>query len=257
MDTIDFTNLNRQFMFRQKDIGKFKADVVAEFVQRRCPGVKIVTYKKRVQQIPFEDYKQFPIILGGLDNVQARKYLNKIVFLINEEQEDTQCYYIDGATEGFEGQCLVVDAYNTSCYECSLLDELTTQIKANYCTIANKPRTPEHCVQYVLEKLWEQERPGEVRDNDNADHLEWIYQKSLARAKQFNIEGVTSMLSLGVTKNVIPAIASTNALIAAATTNQVFKILSGCNPPLNNYMLYKGGTFIGCETEQLAKKSTC
>jgi molybdopterin/thiamine biosynthesis adenylyltransferase len=36
-------------MFRQKDIGKFKADVVAEFVQRRCPGVKIVTYKKRVQ----------------------------------------------------------------------------------------------------------------------------------------------------------------------------------------------------------------
>ena len=54
------------------------------------------------------------------------------------------------------------------------------------------------------------------------------------------------MLALGVTKNVIPAIASTNALIAAATTNEVFKILTGCNRSLNNYMLYKGGTFIGC-----------
>lgn len=83
MDTIDFTNLNRQFMFREKDIGKYKADVVAEFVKSRCPGVKIVTYKKRVQEIPFNDYRQFPIIVGGLDNIEARKYLNKIVFLIN------------------------------------------------------------------------------------------------------------------------------------------------------------------------------
>jgi len=68
----------------------------------------------------------------------------------------------------------------------------------------------------------------------------------VARAKEFNIEGVTPMLALGVTKNIIPAIASTNALIAAVTTNEVFKILSGCNPTLSNYMLYKGGTFIGC-----------
>ena len=93
------------------------------------------------------------------------------------------------------------------------------QPKANYCTIANKPRTPEHCIQYVLEKLWEEERKGEVRDNDNLEHLNWVYEKSLERARQFNIEGVTQMLALGVTKNVIPAIASTNALIAAVVTN--------------------------------------
>jgi hypothetical protein len=28
-------------------------------------------------------FTQFPIIVGGLDNIEARKYLNNIVFLIN------------------------------------------------------------------------------------------------------------------------------------------------------------------------------
>lgn len=46
----------------------------------------------------YQFYTQFPIIIGGLDNIEARKYLNKIVFMINEEQMETACYYLDGAT---------------------------------------------------------------------------------------------------------------------------------------------------------------
>ena len=72
-DTIDVTNLNRQFLFRCKDIGQSKAEVAARFINDRCPWMKVVPYHGKIQDKDITFYKQFKVVISGLDNVEARR----------------------------------------------------------------------------------------------------------------------------------------------------------------------------------------
>lgn len=62
-------------------------------------------------------------------------------------------------------------------------------------------------------------------DTDDPEHIGWLYTVASARAEEFKIEGVTWSLTQGVVKNVIPAIASTNAIIAGTLNRWHFFFL--------------------------------
>ncbi|KAK2757075.1 hypothetical protein FQN54_005044 [Arachnomyces sp. PD_36] len=257
MDTIDISNLNRQFLFRQDDVGKPKAEVAASFVERRVKGVKITPFVGKIQDKDEDYYMQFKIVVCGLDSIEARRWINAtLVGMVDAEDPESLKPLIDGGTEGFKGQARVILPSLTSCIECQL-DMHAPRAAVPLCTIATIPRQPQHCIEWAHQIAWGEKRKGEEFDNDNMDHISWVYSAAVERSKQFSIPGVTLSMTQGVVKNIIPAIASTNAVIAAACTSEALKLATSCNPFLENYMMYAGEEGVYTYTFAAEQKSDC
>uniref|UniRef100_A0A3P9PXT2 NEDD8-activating enzyme E1 catalytic subunit n=1 Tax=Poecilia reticulata TaxID=8081 RepID=A0A3P9PXT2_POERE len=273
MDTIDVSNLNRQFLFRSKDVGRPKADVAADFINNRIPGCHVVPY-------PFHrDFKlliffgnflwkkketKFHIIVCGLDSIVARRWMNGMLLslLVYEDgvvDQTSVIPLVDGGTEGFKGNARVILPGLTACVDCTL-ELYPPQINFPMCTIAAMPRLPEHCVEYVRILQWPKEMPfgdGVALDGDDPEHIQWVFQRSLERSAEFSITGVTYRLTQGVVKRIIPAVASTNAVIAAACATEVFKLATSAYVPLSNYMVFNDVDGLYTYTFEAERKENC
>ncbi|VEL18498.1 unnamed protein product [Protopolystoma xenopodis] len=262
MDTIDISNLNRQFLFRTKDIGRSKAEVAAEFIMKRIPSCKVIPHFNKIQDFGDNFYRQFNVVVCGLDSVLARRWINStLAGLVRYDSSGvpdphTVIPLVDGGTEGFRGNSLVILFGHTGCLECAL-DLYPPQVNFPLCTIAHTPRLPEHCIEFARVLLWPQEKPFGASvelDADIPEHIQWIYEKALVRASEFGISGITMRLVKGVIKRIIPAVASTNAIIAASCATEVFKLVTFCYDYLNNYMNFNDADGIYTYTFPIERK---
>lgn len=236
MDTIDLSNLNRQFLFREKDIGQPKAETAVRAVSNKIPDLNLKFHYCAVQDLPNSFYKNFNAVIAGLDSIEARRYINAVVHSLVEYDADgnvdetSQIPLLDGGTEGFKGHVRIVipGDPDIACLDCNL-DLYPPQVTYPMCTLANTPRLPEHCIEYAKVVLWPKSNPfgPETKiDTDNTSHINWLFQQAKSRADTFKISGVTFRKTLGVVKNIIPAVSSTNAIIAASCVNEMFKLIT-------------------------------
>merc|ERR1712100_125315 len=272
MDTIDVSNLNRQFLFRGPDVGKYKAEVAAAFVNKRVRGANVVAQNCKIQDKDDDFYRQFQMVICGLDSIAARRWMNSTLCGLVEEDDDgnidpdTIIPMIDGGTEGFRGQARVIIPRMSSCFECSI-DAFPPQKTFPLCTLAATPRIPEHCIQWASIVAWSEKKPFGLDakdqskplaiDKDDPAHMQWLFERAKERAEANNIKGVTYKLTQGVIRNIIPAIASSNAIIAAACVNEALKVATNIAANLDNYLMYMADNGLYAHTFNYEKKENC
>lgn len=265
-DTIDLTNLNRQFLFRLKDVNKGKAEVAAAFVKKMVPDIELDMKCCFIQDVKNPDvfYKQFDLVICGLDNIEARKWMSKqlmtnVTFVPNQDVQGTIVDpatiipMIDGGTEGFKGQTHVIVPFMNADFNERVAEFFPPREAVASCTIATNPRKPEHCVvfakvkmwpkyakQMVADGKWEEERKP---DSDDREDMMKINEMALAHAKKYNITGIDYNFTMGVVKNIIPAIPCSNAMVSASCVAEAIKILSYGGQTMNNFMMVAGDNY--------------
>lgn len=138
LDTIDLSNLNRQFLFRHEHIKKSKALVAKETAQKFNPRVKIEAHHANIKESQFnvEWFQGFKIVFNALDNMDARRHVNKMCLAADVP-------LIESGTTGFNGQVQVIKKGVTACYDCTPKDAPRS---FPVCTIRSTPSQPIHCI---------------------------------------------------------------------------------------------------------------
>lgn len=162
MDTIEKSNLSRQLLFRDADIGKFKSAAAKDAVARFNPSVQIESHTAKVGEHdhgPFGNKfwsRRVEIVLNALDNMEARLYI------------DGQCVanekgMIDAGTLGSKGNVQVVVPHQSESYGSSV-DPPDPAIPV--CTLKNFPYAISHTIQWgrdLFEGYFER-RPKQAKD---------------------------------------------------------------------------------------------
>ncbi len=112
-DKVEISNLNRQTLFSQNDIGKFKVNQAKKKIKKINNKIKIKTFKiklspKNIKKI----FKDFEIICDGTDNYKTR-------YLINDECKKSKKILISAAISKFDGHLFKFNFKKKgSCYRC-------------------------------------------------------------------------------------------------------------------------------------------
>jgi molybdopterin/thiamine biosynthesis adenylyltransferase/rhodanese-related sulfurtransferase len=111
-DTVDESNLQRQVIHGQSDIGRPKAESAASTVREINPYVNVVIHDTALDRDNVKEiFSQYDLIVDGTDNFATRYMVNDAAVLLGKP-------YVWGSIYRFDGQASVFWAEHGPCYRC-------------------------------------------------------------------------------------------------------------------------------------------
>jgi molybdopterin/thiamine biosynthesis adenylyltransferase len=111
-DRVELTNLNRQILHWEKDIGKKKVSSAREKLKKINHEVKIEAIEKTITEANVSQLiAGFDVIVDAMDNLPTRYLLNKTAI-------EKNIPFFHGAVYGFEGRVMTIIPGKTACLRC-------------------------------------------------------------------------------------------------------------------------------------------
>lgn len=138
LDTIDLSNLNRQFLFKKKDVKQSKALIAAQTAAPFNPNVQLTPIHGNIKEPQYDIpwFQTYDIVLNALDNLDARRHVNKMCMA-------AQVPLVESGTAGYLGQVQPLLKDRTECFDCI---PKPTPKTFPVCTIRSTPSQPIHCI---------------------------------------------------------------------------------------------------------------
>jgi ubiquitin-like 1-activating enzyme E1 B len=140
-DSIEITNLNRQFYFRKEHVGQSKAETVRDMLGKLDGSIKIEAINASIYDPRFNQlfYKDFTLVFSCLDNMKAREHLAAQATRNGKP-------LIDAGTMSYFGQAYSSIRFRNSCHNCN---PTHSEQAPAFCTIRTHPLQPLHCATYA------------------------------------------------------------------------------------------------------------
>ena len=146
-DNIELSNLNRQFLFNKRSIGRPKAEVACESIKNMNKDFNCISYQTRVcpENEHFFDeefWSKQDYIINAVDNVNARVYISEQCLIYKK-------ILIDSGTLGTKANSQIIIPHKTIPYS----RPQQKQDKIPLCTLADHPFNIVHCIEWAKDNF--------------------------------------------------------------------------------------------------------